>query len=67
MANNQHDESRIQIAIKRLLARAVTSTNTGEGPANEKYPTNIQVSASTVFAETLPDLPLRGNDETGGV
>ena len=55
-----HDEARLQMALKNLMSRSTTRAfSPTEGPSNESYPSNVQITASTVLADALPDIPKR--------
>ena len=47
-------ESRLQIALKKLMGRAMTKD---VGATGEAIPSNVQVSATTIFADQVPDIP----------
>jgi len=62
---NMLNETRLQIVLKKLVGRATTVAKSDEGYLNEKYPTNITTSATTSFAEALPNVPLRPGPTNG--
>ena len=52
-------ETRLQLVLKRLMGRTTTTAKVGDGVDIESIPSNIQTSASTIFGEKVPDLPVR--------
>ena len=52
-------ETRLQLVLKRLMGRTTTTAKVGDGVDVESIPSNIQTSASTIFGEKVPDLPVR--------
>ena len=59
MALTHHEQSMLQIVLKKLVGRSTSQTPVNHQPGNEALPTNVQVSSTTVFADPVPDMPWR--------
>ena len=59
MALTHHEQSMLQIVLKKLVGRSTSQTPVNHQPGNEALPTNVQVSSTTVFADPAPDMPWR--------